>query len=181
MMEGSCLVDFLVAGGEVPAGVDWSSITDNRDWMRLVLLRPELSCHCPCNKGWEKLPVRKWVGRDGAIAVVLLPQDILRTARSDPYGFDRYPYDMRVDLEEFRRSKGLSDKYDGLRRALWYFDSVKALSINGEEFNGDNEFDATNFVCALKAFVTGMETKVKIIYLEYLSGLVRCDWSQMGS
>ena len=158
-------VDKMIIGEEV----EIPSISDPRDWLRLVAVRHEFAEKCPCNKGWEELPIKVWNGASGPVVAVLLKQDIKRSGRDDGYGPDRYPYDARLDMD-----KSDSDPLDD-----WLLRNRKrkAIAINGRNMGGGEGLCATVFVATLRSWLETFPSDIKIVYLEYVGGVARCDWS----
>lgn len=173
------IVDLLILCPELASAFNrWELITDEVDWFRLVVLRPQFAVRCPCNRGWETLAPKThlWHGASGPIAVVPLKKDLKRVNRDDVVnGVGRFPTVRRVRLEGYESGYGLS-AVQRLHDLLSINNFSAAYSLDGEGMGADGDsLNSTEFVKQTYNWFCSNESETRLLYLEYVDGVAHCQ------
>jgi hypothetical protein len=152
--------------------MDWSLITDKRDWFRLLSVFPEEYLkYAPAGCKGANSKSYVWIGQSGPIVIIPVSTwtskvpDYLVDAKDRA---DRYRVMWSGSVERGGGKSVVSsceaelivDKIFSARR------SVKGFAIDGVYVETEHGKDAGKFATIMKNWFANNETSIKILYLE---------------
>lgn len=166
-------IDYLLLRPEFQDKMNWSEVTDERDWFRLLSVFPEYRKYA---SGYEGAESRSyvWIGLSGPIVIIPVHSWIK--------DFPRYPVDARecagwykvtpwgINYNKHRKNDGMRyaeaetvvDKIFSNQTSLAHY----AFAIDGVYAGANDQEGVKNFATIMKNWFANNVTSIKILYLE---------------
>lgn len=164
-------IDYLLLRPEFQDKMDWSDVTDELDWFRLLSVFPQYQKYAPERKGANVDRSYVWIGRCGPIVVIPGGGSYLVDDRQRVGWYEVTPRGICCDKNEHKVKTYMS--YQDAKRVVAKIfgeqtgKAYSVVAIDGVYVEADGHQGRGNFATIMKEWLANNVTSIKILYLEY--------------
>ena len=164
-------IDYLLLRPEFQDKMDWSDVTDELDWFRLLSVFPQYQKYVPERKGANVDRSYVWIGRCGPIVVIPGGGSYLVDDRQRVGWYEVTPRGICCDKNEHKVKTYMS--YQDAKRVVAKIfgeqtgKAYSVVAIDGVYVEADGHQGLGNFATIMKEWLANNVTSIKILYLEY--------------
>ena len=152
-------IDYLLLRPEFQDKMNWSEVTDERDWFRLLSVFPKYQKYAPGRKG-AKTRSYVWIGRCGPIVVIPVDKWVK--------DFTEYPVDARecagrYEVMSYDKAEAIVAKIFSTQVSVAH----SAVAIEGVWVESQDHEGSEKFATIMINWLMNNVNSIKILYLEY--------------